>query len=177
MQMRSSWQRRRTEFNHDWLKNQFIPALAKCLNLLDNRIEDRAFEQSFVLLALPEWDLHRGEAPTLAQDFEREMSPRRLFDQLPLSRCDEDTRQWLGNLVHALWITRYPVRQWVSEAFEAAKRADASYDALQAALAGCADIRSVEALRSFRKHFSDFRERCQELGHAISKFPNEVKMV
>ena len=73
------WQKRRSEFNHDWLKNRFIPALAKWLNLLDDRIEDLSFEHTFVETVLPQWEDHREEALALPRDFEQEMSPRTLL--------------------------------------------------------------------------------------------------
>ncbi|HEX8163570.1 MAG TPA: hypothetical protein VF538_16995 [Pyrinomonadaceae bacterium] len=175
--LRSPWQKRRSEFNHDWLKNQYLPALAKFLNLLDDLIEDREFESSFVPVTLSQWGSHREEALALASDYEQLMSPQRLFSCPPLSRRRAHDKQWLGRLVHDLWLARYPVRRWVSEALAAAESADVAYRQLQGALQSCADTQSAEALRPFRKQFLEFYERCQELGGAISKLPDEVKVV
>lgn len=173
--MTPTWQKRRSAFNHDWLKNQFMPALAKFQNLLDDRIEDVAFERSFVSSVLSQWESHREEAFALPRDFEREMSPRRLFDHPPLSRCDEQTKQWLRSLVHHLWLTRYPARQWVADATACAEEADAAYNRLQEAVGGCADIQSASALRPFREQFAEFRKRCLNLGVAIGNFLSEVR--
>src|ERR1051326_4473635 len=90
----SSWQKRRSSFNHDWLKNQFMPALAKWLNLLDNKIEDPDFERAFIASVLPKWEQHREEALRLPRDFEQEMSPRRLFECHPLAHHNVHTKQW-----------------------------------------------------------------------------------
>src|ERR1044072_7135922 len=125
--MRNRWQKRRNTFNHDWLKNQYMPALARYLNLLDGLIEDDEFAQSFVSQILPEWESHREEAANLIKSFECEMSPQRLLECSPLSRCDEHTKRWLGNLMHALWLKRYPVAQWVTDAMHAVENADAAY--------------------------------------------------
>lgn len=173
--MKPCWQKRRSEFNHDWLKNRFMSALASWINLLDDRIEDAALEDSFVTFTLSEWEFHRQEAVALPGDFEREMSPSSLFDLQPLSQCDNNTKQWLGELAHYLWLTRNPVDEWVANATERAKDVDAVYTRLQAALKDCTDVRSAEALRPLRNRFVEFRERCQELARAIEKFPSEVK--
>lgn len=116
------------------------------------------------------------EAFALPRDFEREMSPQCLFDLPPLSRCDEHTKQWLRSLVHSLWLTRYPVRQWVADVTACAEEVDATYNQLQEALQKCADIQSASALQPCREQFVAFRRQCQNLGEAIAKFPSEVRV-
>lgn len=172
--MTPAWQRRRSEFNHNWLKNQFISALAGFLNLLDDEVENIDLERSFVSVVLPEWEAHREEGFDLARDFEQEMSPGRLFDRLPLSRCDEHTKQWLESLVHVLWLSRYPVRRWTASVVACIEEVDAAYSQLQEALQNCVDVRSAPALLPFREQFVVLRKRCQRLGEAISEFPGKV---
>jgi hypothetical protein len=168
------WQSRRNEFNHDWLKNQYMPALAACLNLMDGRIEDQELEDTLVAVVLPQWESHREEALALARDFDLAMSPRSLFDSIPLSRCDGSTKQWLGDWVHFRWLARRPVRQWVTDASEAVRLVDNAYQQVQVALEQCVDKRSAKELRRFREQFSDLRDKCQQLADAISKFPREM---
>jgi len=170
------WQRRRVAFNHDWLKNQYMPALAKCLNLLDDRIEDPQFEQVFVTNVLPQWEGHYDEAKQLAQDFEQDMSPRRFVERMDLGSSDYNGR-WLADLMHHLWLARYPVREWVEQAEKKVQKTDRVYRELQESLAECKDVRSAEALRPFRKKFAAFRNHCQELATAIEQFPSEIKVV
>src|SRR5258707_121105 len=132
--MTNCWRKRRSSFNHDWLKNQYIPALARYLNLLDDLIEDDEFARSFVSDVLAEWELHRNEAVDLAKSFEYEMSPQRLVECSPLCRCEECTKRWLGNLMHLLWLKRYPIDQWVAEAAQAIESTDVAYGRLQQSL-------------------------------------------
>lgn len=172
----SLWQKRRSKFSHDWLKNQFTPALAKFLNLLDDKIEDAKFERSFVALVLPEWESYREEASALALDFHEEMSPKRLFHQLPLSRCDEHTREWLGDLAHNLWLVRYSVDQWGSDASAQAANTDLSYVRLREAMQNCTDVKSAPALRQFRHYFVEFRKCCLDLAVAMEKLPGEMRV-
>ena len=167
----TNWQKRRAQFNHDWLKNQFMPALDKWLNLLDDKIEDPNFERSFTLSVLPEWHSHRDEALAIVSDFEQQMSPQSLFEREPLSRSDEDTKKWLGELVHHLWLERYPVKEWITNASAAVENADTAYTQLQQQLQQCSNIQSAQVLRPFREQFAEFRKNCQDLARAIEQFP------
>ena len=176
--MRSSltcgWQKRRSGFNHDWLKNEFLPALGRCANLLDERIEDEEFEREFPITGLSEWEQHREEAFALAEDFRLAMSPRVLLDRPPLCRIDQEVREWLGALTHELWLARYPVNRWIQRATAQASAADSAYNDLLKAMARPAPAGVFEVLRRCREQFFEFRRQCQQLGQALSEFPSEV---
>lgn len=170
------WQDRRNRFNHDWLKNSFIPALKKFLNLLDDKIEDQQFEQSFIESVLPKWESHRFEAFSLAEDFEHAMSPRVLFELPPLSQCDEETRKWLGERIHISWLAKHAVHALVEEAVSRARSADAAYNSLHNGLGSCANTVSVQALHPLRPFFAEFLQACHDLARAIERFPSDVKV-
>lgn len=172
-----SWQKRRSEFNHDWLKNQYLTALGSWLNLLDLKISDPVLESSFIKGVLPQWENRGPEALCLAASFEQEMSPRCLFNHFPLSQCDDDTKSWLGDLIHNLWLVRYKVKDLVQRVNIEAEEANKVYNHLQTVLHGCEDIQSVSALVFLREPFADFRTRCQNLAKAIEVFPTEIKVI
>lgn len=172
-----SWQKRRSSFNHDWLKNQYMPALAKYINLLDDLIEDAEFAQSFLLQVLPEWEVRRDEAADLAESFERQMSPQTLFEGSPLCRCETCTKKWLGFLVHILWLKRYPIHAWVADAVQAIESTDAAYERLRQLLGNNEELANTEHSAALRKWFAEFRDRCQIMANALSKFPSEVRVV
>lgn len=175
--MLAQWQTRRSRFNHDWLKNQFLPALDKFLNILDDQIEDDETEANFVSDVLPEWERKSAEARSLAEDFEQEMSPRTLFRQPPLANCDEESKKWLSELTHELWLIRHPVREKIiAEALSRAEDADTAYLRLSKALSGCADTKHAVALRPLCSEFLRFRQSCYQLALAIEKFPSEVRL-
>jgi hypothetical protein len=167
--MKTPWLKRRSALSHDWLKNQYMSALGKFLNLLDDEIEDPEFERLFVPGTLPEWESRVTEVVVLIADFERCMSPRALLDVPPLSACGEDVRRWLGQLVHGLWLGRCAVRESVASALDAAAAADAAYRRLRRALPAGASCESAEELRPLRTQFADFRKRCQLLGAALEQ--------
>ena len=172
-----SWQKRRSELNHDWLKNRYLLALGAWMNLLNGNLEDYELEISFVDSVLPEWETHCEQAIQLARDFEEEMSPRRLFDGPLLVGCSPGTKEWLGPLVHALWLQRCPVDRWVTEAIVCAKDCDMAYHRLEKKLRECSDAKSVRALRGLQDLFGEFRRCCQGLTVAISQFPSQVSVV
>jgi hypothetical protein len=170
------WQHRRGQFNHDWLKNQFLLALGNFINLLDDEIENEKLETSFVRLVLPQWEDHRGEVGRLLADFDQEMSPRTLFQQSPLAQCDQDTKEWLGDVVHTLWLVKNPIHDCVQEASTRLRDADEVYGRLQLELMKCSNTRSAPAMRPLRALFVEFYRECQKLAKAIEQFPSDVRI-
>lgn len=164
------WQQRRSRFNHDWLKNEYLPALSTFLNILDDQIEDDRFERSFVADTFPRWELQHKVVTALIDEFESEMSPRNLLDR----RWRTPDKSWLSQLIDVLWRFRYPVAEWLSKAQIAADRANQSYMHLRCELEKPQDIGQSERLRQLRDDFARFRERCQELAKSIEKFPREI---
>ena len=150
--------------------------MAKFLKLLEDRIEDAEFEQTFISNVLPEWETHKIEAWQIACDFEERMSPKSLFTKAPLNRCDQQTVEWLGRMAHLLWLARCPAEQWVSDACARIEAGDAAYKQIQNALKDCRNTQSAEELRRFREHFAEFRQQCQDIANAMSTFPREVKI-
>src|ERR1039457_499178 len=96
----AEWQKRRGELNHDWLKNRLILPLSKWLNIIDGDVEDPGFQSETLRLLLREWVESYPKIVTLLKDVESEMSPRSLFEEAPLHRCDPETLQWLPALCH-----------------------------------------------------------------------------
>lgn len=172
----TGWQKHRSQFNHDWLKNHYLQALGAWLNLLDGNLENAEFERAFVAQILPQWQPASREARALVQDFAREMSPRQWFSVAPLAGCDEATRQWLEPLVDKWWRVRYGVDQLVSDAEARIADADAAYARLQQELKWSGEVQAAESLRPLRPLFAEFRRCCQNVAKAIEKFPSEVKV-
>ncbi len=169
----ADWQKRRGELNHDWLKGRYIPDLDRWLNLLGGLVENQVFAREFLTSVFPQWEeLGRG-AVALAQDFEHQMSPRCLLDRPPLFRRPVMIRLWLGELVHELWLKRYPVRDWTAHVTAAVAAADANY----------ARLRDHEpkpncprTLRTLQPLFGRFREDCHVVASAIAQFPHDMRV-
>jgi len=176
-QERLDWQSRRREFNHDWLKNRFIVALNSWLRLLDGAIEDSILEKSFLSDVLPQWEAQRGEVGELIRDFEKEMSPMQLFSEPPLSRCDPHTKQWLGELVHRLWLIRVCAKELTSTAERSVSAMDTAYAELSQIVRTRPTGDLVSSMKPHRRLFERFRDACQNLGETVSEFPHEIKVV
>jgi hypothetical protein len=170
------WQRRRVEFNHDWLKNRFLPALDRAVNVLRGDIEDAEYAHAFLTILLPDWELAAARAADLCDGFEREMSPRCLLDEYPLSLLEAGTRDWLGTLLHEVWLTRFPVRRWVQDALDRVAAADASYRQVVAHLRGNA-APAAEPLLGFAPLLEQLGEDCRALARALERFPRTVLVV
>jgi hypothetical protein len=174
--MRPDWQKSRSEFNHDWLKNKFLRHLSACIRRLESPNPDEARLAEFFNEDLLEWESRRADAERLLKAFEHEMSPRKLLTVPPLSRFDDNTKRWLGDLVHGLWLARYSVRSWLQNANRALAGADGSYKRVRQSL------RKPETAKNrigelVREDMACFRDRCVELTEALSEFPSEIQIV
>ncbi len=171
-----SWQRRRSDFNHSWLKNQYMNRLNGCIERL--KIEGSDFSRivRFVTEDFPKWEGKRDTARQLICAFESEMSPQVLFERDPLGGYDRETKAWLGDLIYALWLVRVPVKKWICEAEKALISVDRQYTALKKAL-DLLDQPDPEKLIFLLPNFIMFRQTCEGLSQAISQFPHEVLVV
>jgi len=170
------WQKKRCSLNHDWLKNQFMPGLAKLINVLDGRVIDPTFLPSFVFRLRREWGGYADELNELLQSFEEEMSPRRLFDCPPLANRGEAVAEWLPGVIHALWLSRDPVFVWTDEARTRLDDANRSHSEIIKELEHIGPVIATEALRGIRPLFGEFRAHCRDLGTAVSSFPSEIRI-
>lgn len=171
------WQLRRNEFNHDWLKNQYLPILAKFNNLLKNELEDKKLEKVFIDTVVPQWSGIKQQAILLVEDFESHMSPKALLEEGLLSSLPNDFRIWISNLIHVLWKRRYPVHYWICNTLKCIHDLDENKDKLIKALENCPDTKSALTLRPFFSLFENFYISCHNLAQAIEQFPNKVRVV
>jgi hypothetical protein len=167
-----SWETRRSEFRHDWLKNTYINRLDGFLSGLNAANPDLEWLLEFVEEDLPAWEEKKGEARWVIDNYEDEMSPRTLFGRPPLSRCAPETKRWLADLVHQLWRSRYDTTEATENARRALEDVNDTYDELDEQIEGTPDIAQLKTLRPA---FEDLKEACEDLGNAMSNFLREVR--
>ena len=174
--MLNEWQERRSEFNHDWLKNQFLNRLNAFLERLQDAKPDTERLVRFINDDLPKWEQHEPEARWLVNSVEKEMSPMRFFKQAPLNRCDEETKRWLPGVSHEIWLDRYPVRRLQIHVRSLLARTSEQYQKVQKAVmeSQAADPSSVKLLR---EHFAELSRICAELHDGFSTLDREVKFI
>jgi hypothetical protein len=167
------WNKRRADFNHDWLQNYFLVRFSRLLQLLDGATDDPEIERTFVTEILPSWEREGVEASAIIASFEAQMTPSLLFEEEPLCRCDDETKRWLSTLTHSLWLSRFKIRAIVEKAAAAYTSANEAYENLQRSLLSCSNSISAIALRHFRREFGEFRDRCDALSEMLSLFPRD----
>lgn len=172
--MQGNWQLKRSEFNHDWLKNRFLNRLNAFLERLRSGKPDAEKLSRFVREDLPEWSDHEREARWLIDSLEHELSPMRFFDQPPLSRCDSETKKWLPTVVHELWLSRYPVRELREKAADTLAKVNGQYAKLSSVLKKSTSA-SGSGLVALEHEFSKLSRLCVELHDTFSAFDVKIR--
>ncbi len=174
--MLNDWQDRRSKFNHDWLKNGFLANLNTFLIRLERENSVQEDLELFIREELPEWETRIVEADWLFKTVEAEMSPRRFFDVPPLAHCSEETKQWLPDLVHNLWLNRYPVQKLSEDGSSVLNRAKIEYSGLIARVQETGGL-GLERLRSLKAHFVALRDAASDLRDILTAFDQDVRRI
>ena len=166
----SNWQTRRNKFNHDWLKNKFLNSFSDFIEQLKKRDPDLVRLSEFLAADFPAWESHRREAQRIVQSFEDSMSPRRFFNYSPLNRCDDETQEWLGDLVHELGLSRYPVKSKAKESREALVEVNELYEkiAYESAQSNPIELTKLTALYP---QFCELKETYETFSNTLSNLP------
>ena len=106
MKESSTWISHCGKFTHQWLKNDFKVTLNWFLAIISDGLDDPVFVKSFLGETLPQWPEKSAEAKELLDEGSFEMSPARLVEQPPLSKCPDDLKELMSNVCHVLWQTR-----------------------------------------------------------------------
>ena len=168
------WQRRRTAFNHDWLKNEYLPALQHWQRLLNAEVKSIEFERTFLHAGLPAWESMRLEADEIVASVASEMSPGDyLRTMCPAMQGVE--YDWVFSMVHEAWLRSSRVEQLASTAATRVREAGLAYQALKSALAACPRMDSIESTRSAAAHFRDFLKRAQAVASAVEQLPSRIE--
>ena len=177
----SSWQNRRSAFNHDWLKNKYLNRLDAFLERLNMPDSDSLRLSRFLTDDFSEWKKQQSEIESLLETFEPEMSPKSLFKKEPLNRCDHETITWLSQLIHGLWLARYPIKEWIHAAQNAFCNVNDQYnnivEVLKSKKLDCESEDYQTALKLLIPHFLQFKKVCEELSQTIGMFPHQILVV
>jgi hypothetical protein len=171
------WQRRRSEFNHDWLKLKYLNRLKSFFERL--QVEDSGSMsrlREFIEMDFPVWEERSMDAWWLVQHFEKEMSPSSLFNTEPLNKCGVETKEWLVPLIHALWLERRSVRQLVTKAAELLATVDEDFMKLSKNLPK-ADDAYIQRLKSDLPVWKKFVDDCFEFSQCLSDFPHGIEVL
>ena len=173
----SAWQDRRTAFSHGWLRGRFLPRLGTYQSLLEGHASDYDREHRFDELLLGDWRSHETEILELLAEMEAALSPRALLEDGPLSRCDETTKEWLGEVAHYLWLARCSIPRRLTNAHEALADARAAATRLETHYVRLQRPVTAAGLAPLTADLARFRAACKALGRAVSDLPDKVMVV
>jgi len=169
-----NWQRLRSDFNHQWMKNRLLSALDSLANLLNGKIRAAGYLEDVLSTEVSEWSERGRDLEVLLHDFESEMSPRKLMATPPLCELEADIKAVIAECIHQLWLVRYPVGEWLETARSAYALANQEYERLL-------KIKTVQfegrINPEFAVCFDAFRIACRDLSTAIGKFPNQILVI
>jgi len=163
-----TWQKVRIQLNHDWLQNQFIPACAKMVHVLEGAVQDEAYGSKFFGQYLPVCVNRFKEIDELIASFEKSMSPGSLFEENPLNCLPGNQKLFFLELSHILWMHKNPVQKWISNAKKALAYSQTCWLNTQEKNKGFGDVYDVKIC------VSEFLESCIELSDCISLFPSKI---
>jgi hypothetical protein len=109
------WERERARVSHDLLKNEFIPLLSKAIRIIQGKVQDDGFEAT-----IPDKVLGMGaelsiSVSTILDSMATSISPAAYLDCPPLSNLDEDSKEWLSELIEGAWMRSYGIDRLQNE--------------------------------------------------------------
>jgi hypothetical protein len=170
--MIADWQRQRSEFNHDWLKNRYLNNLDGFIANLEMKKPDESRLMIFLEDYWHQWKTRREEAGQLIAAVETEMSPAVLFETGLLKDMNPEAREWLKPLTHHQWLERHDIKNKISACEERLFKVNAQYDKINRMLDETG--RTMAQLKNLLPEFNAFRDICQAFSESIGKLPSEV---
>jgi len=171
-----NWQKRRNKINHDDLKNDFALRVFKLANMLSGEVVDAKKMPSDTLQTMKEWSKLSIDIKGLINDFLKEMSPKSLFDILPLSRCDEETLSWLPDTVESEWKKQYAIDNLCNSAYINKKNADMCAEKICEYLKNGENsiLQSNRNKETLENLVINFQHSIDGLSEAISRLPRRI---
>jgi hypothetical protein len=172
----SRWQQRRAALNHDWLKNHLLVGLAEWQNVLAGHVDRDVRVETFLTAFGVEWRERRQPMRELLAQCEAAMSPRVLCDSPPLAGLPAAQRRWLGDTVHALWVTRSAIRRLIDDAAACLEKADDCFEQMSR-LGLLSPDAGEDARQPHRVQVTTLYERMNGLARAIERLPSRITVV
>lgn len=110
------WERERSRLSHDTLKNEMIPMVSKAIHVMEGKVRDKTFESALPLQILDLGSQMCQGVSSILKSVSIRLSPARYLEMDPLVQMDEDTKQWLADVVDAAWKDSIPIDRLVEEA-------------------------------------------------------------
>ena len=164
----NEWNNLRAKLHHDWLQNRYLTFLKSWKDCFDD-VEACGQEREDVLEQLLQWENKRDAFKRFIDNSEEALSPKQLLYEPPLNRMTEENKEWLGEVIHALFLARTGIKNKASEFRVKMDEIDKIVDTIARALR----VEAESADSTGEKIISTFIEFSGE----ISDLPHEIQVV
>lgn len=169
------WCHTKINFSHDWLRNIYLRSLDSFIKQIHYVKPDIEFLKEKIKSEIPEIELKYNEATWLIENCESEMSPRQYFISGPLSKMNNDSKEWMSNLIHSMWLFRYNIHVLLERGRQLLKEILNNYQVI------ISKTKNIEQWRheDFQHLYDDvvkLRQNCKEFSNVLSELPDEIKI-
>lgn len=160
----ADWNNLRAKLHHDWLQKYFVFLTAR-YEILDEVASGREEWRADIKEQFIEWKDKKDLFKTLLNECEEALSPRQLLNEPPLDKMAKEDKEWLGEVIHALYLERTGIKDSLTSLNTLFNEVNTAFgDILQ----GKSDKPSPS---------KDFIDTLTKFSRAISKLPHSIQVV
>jgi len=161
----AEWNNLRAKLNHDWLQNRYLTFLTSWRDCF-NGAESCEIDKIEILEQLLTWKAKKKDFNKLIDNIEEALSPKQLLYEHPLNIMAEESKKWLGEVIHATYCSTTGIKNKIADLQLLIEEADKSVDLTALILKG-----EIKAEKSQRNNiinlFTEFSKKISELPHEI----------
>lgn len=171
----AQWQAARSRLNHDTLRNTWLLAIAKAASVARGEVSDELYLAEFIRELEHGWPVVAADVNALISSFDAVASPRMLFSEGPLAKCNPQNGQRLQDVIAELWRGRMDTDARRRAGENALAAANEGARALVAMWRAAGDGSGSSATLLLRQ-IEAFEEACRHLSRVISSFPRRLPL-
>ncbi|AMV35342.1 hypothetical protein VN12_24665 [Pirellula sp. SH-Sr6A] len=167
----TTWRECRSSFCHQWLTNNYLNQLRYWVSEMEATDDDGDvdFEEKFVNKTLKQWEHRSIEAAWIVDNAVENISPKHLFEQMPLCQIPAEVREPVADACHQLWLQRTAKVRLRAE--KAKRQVDLTYRRLIKCLSHCSVPLTAASTRRCTPLAIKFEAACNELKEALEILP------
>lgn len=100
----AAWESRRARLSHDLIKNEMVPLISKSIRITQGLVKDGDFEDSIPSQIKELAGRLITGVNQISETMIRDASPASFIGIPPLCDLDDDSRDWLSEVVEAIWM-------------------------------------------------------------------------
>ena len=137
--MNEEWRHLRAKLHHDWLMNRYMTFLQAEMEVLNHPVGEIATREN-VREQLLGWRRKRATLNKFIETTIDALSPRQLLLISPLNQLEKEDKEWLGALIHDLYLEKSGIEGPIAELRKIFLQTDELVTAISAMLALERDI-------------------------------------